>query len=483
MGRRSLFTAWIACAILGHSACAPQASSERGRGILVIAIDGLRYDHLGASGYDRKTSPALDVLAKEGVFFEAAYSAAPWQVPAHMALISGADPRIARKALPANVAVNQASLWHLPEAAPHPAAEFLSHGFSTAMFYDHPNLSPVYGYDRGFELYQGFGQEGEVAPEDLGSEAVFRRFQQWLALSTRDKSWFAYLELADLERVWDRPDARWDTRFNPRPELSRVPPVGDAQHLFFALPRSRWSGGGATLGEYESRYDGAIGRIDQAFAALRTQLEQMGRWEDTTIVVVGAYGMSFGESGLLLDSGTFSDVDLHVPLIVRTGSGLSMQPGNSKALVSTLDVMPTMLGLYGISISDCNGISFAPVLAGTMPRGVRQQVQASCAYQEGFATLHPLYCYERTWPGRVDDPHLSSSWFGDSEPHLGVVREVLHDRRVDSRLGHLSVGNLENAMAKELAQSGEEYARAIEKRRAELQGEQSAEPAGTTGGR
>ncbi|MEO6709703.1 MAG: sulfatase [Planctomycetota bacterium] len=486
MGSRSFLTAWIASAILGHSACAPPASSERGRGILVIAIDGLRYDHLGASGYDRNTSPALDALAGEGVFFKAAYSAAPWQVPAHMGLISGADPRIARKTLPASVAVNQASLWHLPEAAPHPAAEFLGHGFSTALFYDHSNLSPVYGYDRGFELYQGPNQEAADARGDFGSEAVFRRFQQWLALSPRDKSWFAYLELADLERVWDEQDARRDTRFQPRPELSRVPPVGDAQHLFFALPRSRWSGGVATLGEYESRYDGGIQRIDQAFAMLRTQLEQMGRWEDTTIVVVGAYGMSLGESGLLLDSGTFSDVDLHVPLIVRAGRGIPTTPGRSETLISTLDVLPTLLDLYGISVPSRDAISFARVLSGAEARGVRREMQASCGYQEGFATLDRWYCYERTWPGRVEDPHLSSSWFGDSEPHTDVMREVWHDRRADPLLGHLSSGNLADPLARDLATRGELAAEDVEKRRAELQGEPSAGPAAPadqTGGR
>lgn len=465
----------IALALVSQVSCAPATSTEPGHGILVIAIDALRYDHLGIGGYDRKTSPALDTLANEGVFFRAAYAAAPWQVPAHMALLSAADPRIARRFFAPGVSVNQATLWHLPDEAAHPAAEFLANDFRTALFYDHPNLAAVYGYQRGFELYQGPYQDDDPSSPDFGSEAVFRRFEQWLARSPQDKNWFAYLEMADLERVWTEVDPSWDTFFPPRPELSRVPPVGDAQHLFFSLPRSRWSGGMTTLGEYEARYDGAIAQLDAAFRVLRTQMERVGRWKNTTVVVVGAYGMSFGESGLLLDSGTFSDVDLHVPLIVRPASGIEMKAGlKSDSLVSTIDLMPTLLEISGVTSGvEFTGRSFKLALKDDHTKD-RSEAQASCAFQEGFATLNKQYCFERTWPGRVQDPHLSASWFGDSERRPGVVREVLHNRQENPILGDGLTPTKDSAAATALVQlreSGEKWATKIEAQRAMLQGE------------
>ena len=466
--------AWITAAggVSVLTACVQEPSAAPARGVLVIAIDALRFDHLGIYGYDRKTSPALDELARSGVWFTNAYAAGPWQIPAHMGLLSGADPALAQRRLPAGVPASQSTLWHLPDQAPHPAVEFLSAGFSTAVFYDHPNLSPVHGTTRGFELYQGPIQDEDSTRPDFGAEAVFRRFSQWLGRLPTRRSWFAYLQLADLERVWSEVDPRWDTHFQPRASLSAVPPVGEAPRLFFALPRSKWSLGISTLGEYEARYDGAIAQLDQAFRMLRTRLELEGRLENTTIVVVGAYGMSFGESGMILDSGTFSDVDLHVPLIVRPARGIPARIGQaSSALVSTLDLMPTLLELSKVTApGGMDGLSFARALDGD-EGDPRRVLHASCALQEGFAVIDKQFCFERIWPGRVLDSRLRESWFGDSERRLDLVRDAFHERGKNADLGHLDTPPSDSPIARKLAEEGRLWYERVEARRAALQGE------------
>ena len=45
-----------------------------GWSILLITIDTLRPDHLGAYGYDRPTSPNIDALAEEGTLFQQAFT-------------------------------------------------------------------------------------------------------------------------------------------------------------------------------------------------------------------------------------------------------------------------------------------------------------------------------------------------------------------------------------------------------------------------
>lgn len=470
MGMNSAGLAGCAALLALCAACEFDQGGPPGRGVLVIAVDALRYDHLGLGGYDRPTSPTLDQLAREGVSFRNAFAAAPRQIPAHVALLSACDPRLARRILPEDVQVNQATLWNWADDAPHPAATFLSQGFSTAAFYDHPNLAPVYGYERGFGVYQGPARNPDTGTPELGSAAVFRRFDRWLSQNPRHQDWFAYLEVADLERVWGERDERWDTYFPPRPELARVPPVGDAQHLFFAVPRSRWPGGMTTWGEYEARYDGAILEFDGALARLRARLEQLGRLENTTVVVVGAYGMSFGESGLMLDSGTLSDCDLHVPLIVRPAAALAVRSGSeSDALVSTCDVLPTLLELAGLrSEEGLDGRSFAEALTRADFSG-REVVHASCAFQEGYAALDREGCFERTWPGRGVDARLSASWFGDPGLRPDVLREVYHDRRAGG-LGHLEDAPATSEAAQRLAAAAGEWSRKVEGRRARLQG-------------
>jgi arylsulfatase A-like enzyme len=48
-----------------------------GAHVLLVTIDALRADHLGAYGYKRKLSPNIDALAAESVVFERAYAQAP----------------------------------------------------------------------------------------------------------------------------------------------------------------------------------------------------------------------------------------------------------------------------------------------------------------------------------------------------------------------------------------------------------------------
>ena len=47
------------------------------RSLLLFTIDTLRADHVGAYGYARARTPAIDALARSGTTFDRAYAAAP----------------------------------------------------------------------------------------------------------------------------------------------------------------------------------------------------------------------------------------------------------------------------------------------------------------------------------------------------------------------------------------------------------------------
>jgi arylsulfatase A-like enzyme len=65
--------------------------------VLVIAIDGLRADHVGCYGHDRPTTPTLDALFADGVRFQEAFATAPTLLPSHVSLFTGCDPNVARR--------------------------------------------------------------------------------------------------------------------------------------------------------------------------------------------------------------------------------------------------------------------------------------------------------------------------------------------------------------------------------------------------
>jgi arylsulfatase len=443
----------------------PTSAASRGRGVLVIVVDGLRADHVSSAGYDRDTTPEIDALARDGVSFREAFTTAPWVLPAHVSLLTGCDPLIARRSLPPEVPPSVLTLWHVPERAPHFASELLRSGYRTAAFVDHGWIAPVHGLARGFQRFSTPSSEVIRTEQDVGISGVRRRFEPWLRQIDADESWFAYLEVDDLHRIWTSSDPAVDTYFEPREELATVPPVGAAPRIFFAAPRSRWPGGVRTLGECEARYDGAIRRVDHELGKLFDELRRLARFDSTTIVVTSGHGFGFGEAGLILDHGTLTDVDLHVPLIVKPAGGVLFERGLvTSALASLCDLAPTLLEIEHVAPSGAmHGVSLTDALRGGASR--RAFAFARCGYQEGIAVIDERYCFESVSPWITEDRMLALSWYGGPPPPDKKQREVLHDRRADSALGHRASLALDDPRVVAMRQAGALHAETVERRR------------------
>lgn len=470
---RRRFTAIAALGTLGALALAvacgrKPSDATVGHGVLVIAIDALRADHVSVYGYDRRTTPTLEGLAKQGVAFAQAYTTSPEILTAHASLLTGCDPTVTRRAPFAD----PESAWlvsdcYVPDDVPHLAREFLSRGYRTAAFVDHPGLSSFYGFGAGFQDFFGYKAKEELQRWDLNFQGVAEVFVRWLERQDADKDWFAYVHANDLERIWQHADPKWDTYFEPRPELAYVPPVAEADRAFFAIPHTRWSGGTLSLGEYEARYDGELHLLDSKIGRLLEGLRSKGRLANTTVVVVGTYGIGFGDSGLYVDSGTLSDADLHVPLIVRPPLNAPCARGTtSKRLTSTIDVAPTLLEMSKLpKPKGMHGVSQAGAMMGD-EHPSRDYALASGGLQSGFAVIDSRWCYEHSSPGRLqpvgspdDAPPsvLSRSWYGDDLDHGRGYRTFLHDRKQHPSTGHLSGSAADPAVLQRMADVGNDW--------------------------
>ena len=427
---RSLIAAGIALVVVPGLLLACQrteAGDEPAPGVLVIAIDGLRADHVGCYGYDRPTTPTLDRLADEGVIFTQAFANSPALLPSHVSLLTGCEPFVARRYLPAEIETTIERRWRVPAAVPHLAVEFLAHGYDTAAFVDHPQLSPVYGFDPGFEKYV------EATGKDVGAAHLTMQLVQWLREVDRDRPWFAYLHLHDLERSWAKPDPVWEAYFTPRPGLEDVPPVGATDSTFFAVPFSRWRGGSRSIGEYEAQYDGHLRRLDESLERLFGSMITTGRLASTTIAVVGSHGIQFGEAGMILAGGRYSMADLHVPLVIRPRAGLEgARVGGSvvDSLASLSDLAPTLLELSALTVPrGTHGISQLPELLGSGPATPRRRFAfASCGIQDGGVRIGERLCYEFLLPGEAEEPLYRRSWLGVSEAPTGNKQIRFYDR-------------------------------------------------------
>ncbi len=414
VSNKLLLAAAIALVLL--AACKQRSRKAHGA-LLVIAIDELRADHCSLSGYDRQTTPHLDALAAEGTLFDRAFSTAPSGVPAHYSLLTGCDPGVAERYLRPGAPSSVALRWRLPAGAPSFAEEMLRAGFATAAFVEDPLIGPTLGFSRGFQTFEYLDGGADQNRERGGA---LGRLEKWIAARRAREPWFAYVQLSSLARTWQESDPQWDRRFEPRADLAYAPPVVDSHFAWFALPRRRWSGVFATLGEYEARYDGALAKLDQELGRLVDKLRTRRVLDELTLVVVGAHGLSFGEGGLYLDSGVLTEANLRSLCVVRPASRFQAAPRGARirSVASTMDLAPSLLEGHGAQVpNSMHGLSWWGQLAGSSTRTPAERVVfARFARQDGFLAATSELSYSLVRPWLTDPEPLARAWYGGPAP-------------------------------------------------------------------
>ena len=97
--------------------------------ILLITIDALRADHVGYYGYKRKTSPAIDKLAKQSIVFKNAFSNGPFTPAAFPSILASVYP------------LQYGNYTPLPKQATLVSEVLKKAKYKTAGFHSNPYLS------------------------------------------------------------------------------------------------------------------------------------------------------------------------------------------------------------------------------------------------------------------------------------------------------------------------------------------------------
>lgn len=343
MHSRSLVPASAAALLLLCAACGPTTPPPRL--VLLVSIDTLRPDHLGAYGYARPTSPTLDRIAAGGALFEVALSPAPWTLPGHASMLTGLYPH--RHGL-------TALDLELPADVETVASRFQAAGYATAAFVNSHNLSERYDLDRGFDEYV---YVKESVSSRFPSRLIVDRAIQWLG-EPHDAPAFVFLHTYDVHS---------DYASLPRYEERFVRPYdGSADGTTSQLARVRH--GLESLDEGDAShlvdlYDAGIRQVDDELARLVAFLAERGLEESTLLAITSDHGEEFLEHGGVLHGRTQFDEVLRVPLVLR---GPGIPPGlRIETPVSLVDVMPTLLGLTGLSPpAGLDGIDVGPLVRG-----------------------------------------------------------------------------------------------------------------------
>src|SRR5262245_34902154 len=121
------------------------AGALRGYNLLIVTIDTMRADRVGAYGHGAGLTPTLDRLAAEGLRFDSARANAPLTLPSHASLMTGR--------IPPRHGVRDNGTYRLDDQQPTLAATVKSAGYRTGAFVGAFVLDARFGLARGFEVY------------------------------------------------------------------------------------------------------------------------------------------------------------------------------------------------------------------------------------------------------------------------------------------------------------------------------------------
>ena len=303
--------------------------------VLLITIDSLRADHVGAYGDAEAHTPALDALAAGGVRFDRAYASTPLTLPSHTSLLTGRYP-------PHHGVRTDAG--HLGEAVPTLAETFRHGGFATAAFPAATPLDGRSGLARGFESYATVKRDlFEGRPATEVPERVVVDAADWLETHAHRRFFM------------------WVHVFAP--------------HVPYGNPGDRARAARPAIDRYDDEVMQADAQVGRLLAALGP-----GR-RNTLIVVTADHGEAFGEHGEITHGLFVYDATLRVPLILN-GPAIARGRVISDP-VSLVDVAPTLVALAGLGRFDADGVAVLPTKEETpsAPRNPR------LIYSESYAPL------------------------------------------------------------------------------------------------
>jgi arylsulfatase A-like enzyme len=457
----------------------PSALAQRpdGPSVLVIVVDTLRADHVGAYG-GRARTPNIDVLAREGIRFTRCHPEAMATVPARRSILTGRRvfPFRGWHPQPERGLLNTPGWGPIEDVDATFTSALRRAGWWTAYVTDNPFLGFASGFARFRETFDRFvrvgGQIGTIrhplsAPRseldrwlvpELREPHIERRVRQFLAASGRywedeSRSWAARVCMAGsavlAEAAKRRPFALVVDTYEPHepwtPPRSYVDLYGDPDHRGPEPCMTRYSRvrdylkpdrRKPVLDRMRDLYKAEVTMTDRWLAVLLEGLRANGLEDETIVVLVADHGYLLGDHGWTGKNASVLHPPLtHVPLILvdpaRRRAG-----GRSAWFAQTHDIGPTLLDMTNVKRpKPMDGVSLAPLLAGRQPRTPRPMAYGGYANWHYARTDRWAYVAANTGRGRrlYDAKRDPEERRNSARRHPNVIGEL--EERVREQAG------------------------------------------------
>ena len=342
--------------------------------VVLIVIDTLRADRLGAWGYPEPVSPELDRLAEEGVRFARVVAPSSWTRPSIGALLTARHPR--------SLGIYRERHDILPDEAETLAEVLRSAGYRTYGATANPNLNTIFNFQQGFDAYvdslavwawmDGAAEGGAL----IRKEAPIRPARDLFAEA---REWIARPEQAG------------------RPLFLQFDVMEVHEHKFPKTRRPRVRS--LFPGHPERGYLQAVRQASIDVGALVSDLASLSGWGDAIFVITSDHGEGLrdhpGVAGSANHGRTLYESQIHVPLILYSPGSRLPAGMVVERPVRLLDVMPTILDLVGAEGPErMEGVSLTPLFRGP---DVMPEITAPFVFETEFQGVDKIGITEGEW--------------------------------------------------------------------------------------
>ncbi len=320
-------------AALLAAACGDTARPWQVDNVLLVTVDTLRADRVGAYGPGART-PRIDALAQRSLVFERAYSPATITHPAVSSMLTGLFPlRHGVNLQNGNLADGVVPLQVLLEAQ----------GLTTASFV--ANLCKLQEEGRnvfheGWDV-RGCGMDFAV-DQYLWDRSVVDSATAWLdeRAAAPDERWFGWVHLMDPHAEHRPPPDLWD--YEARPVLDKY----EQYRVFNAWEEQRATPPAEDLRHMHELYAAEVVGADREIGRLLEHLDASPFAGRTAVIFTSDHGEELYETWSRYDHGlSLTDGVLWIPLLVHAPG---LEPRRSADIVELLQVTPTVLDLLGL---------------------------------------------------------------------------------------------------------------------------------------
>jgi len=332
------------------------AGAAAGWNVLLLTVDTVRADRLGAYGYsERETSPRIDRMLASGVTFERATAPRALTWPSLASVLTGLYPS-------GHGVVENG--YELPADLPTLPLELKKAGYRTGAFLSNMCRAGHRGWD-AFKC--SGGRDGRTLRAALdwvaGLDARTDDSKAGDAESgdaTDERPFFLWVHYFGAHAPYYNGGDLAATRFDPGYEGPIAAKKGRLDRVMteeIALDE-------ADLRHLDALYDAAVVGTDHLVAELLAGLEERGAMERTLVVFLSDHGEElYRHNGYLYHACSVYESTLHVPLGI---SGLPGLPAGGRVSqpVELIDVAPTLYELLGLPApGEQHGVSRVPLLA------------------------------------------------------------------------------------------------------------------------